>query len=255
MENYQLGISEAISTGWEYAKKYGLLIAVIYLVVSMVSSGLQSITGSSVNLDVYREMGESIGRGDWEDVGRYAERLNGGLGSSFGTWIGYLVTIVVNAALYNLALGLMSGRFTEVTFDAFKLPAQTYLKVVAVELLTGIAIFISVLFCVVPFFFVAPRLVLAPVYQVQNPEAGVFDSIKASWDMTTGNTFSMLGLGISTFGINILGFFCCCIGFYFTQTIELFALIAAFYQLGGGAVANISASADGYNTDGYSKTE
>ena len=33
MANFSLEIGSACSTGWEYAKKYGLLIAVIYLLV------------------------------------------------------------------------------------------------------------------------------------------------------------------------------------------------------------------------------
>ena len=31
MANYSLNISDAVSTGWDYAKKYGLIIAVIIL--------------------------------------------------------------------------------------------------------------------------------------------------------------------------------------------------------------------------------
>ncbi len=37
MENYSLNIGNALNTAWEYAKKYGLLIAVIYLLVGMLA--------------------------------------------------------------------------------------------------------------------------------------------------------------------------------------------------------------------------
>lgn len=33
MANFSLEIGGALSTAWEYAKKYGLLIAVVYLLV------------------------------------------------------------------------------------------------------------------------------------------------------------------------------------------------------------------------------
>ena len=103
----------------------------------------------------------------------------------------------------------------------------------AVELIAGIAMALSLLFCLIPFFFVAPRLILAPVYQIEHPEAGVIESIQAGWNMTSGNTFSMLGLGFAMGGILIVGFCCCCIGVYFAEAIELFALIAAYNQLKG----------------------
>lgn len=232
MENYHLDISSAISTAWEYAKKYGLLVAVVYFVVGMVTGGIQNMF-SGFSPDLYEQVGNAIDRGDWEAVSRYAAAANGGIASSLASFLGSLVSIVVSVALYNLALGLMSGRFSEVTFDAFKLPAQTYLKVVAVELIAGIAMALSLLFCLIPFFFVAPRLILAPVYQIEHPEAGVIESIQAGWNMTSGNTFSMLGLGFAMVGILIVGFCCCCIGVYFAEAIELFALIAAYNQLKG----------------------
>ena len=38
MENYSLSISSVLNTAWEYAKKYGLLIAVIYLLTDLLAS-------------------------------------------------------------------------------------------------------------------------------------------------------------------------------------------------------------------------
>lgn len=230
MANFSLEISSAVSTGWEYAKKYGLLIAVIYLVVGMISGGLSSVTGA-FNMADSQAISEAIGRGDWEDVAKLAQATNNSFASNFGTFISSIISLIVSVGLYNMALGLMSGRYTEVTFDAFKLPLAVYAKVFVVSLIVGIICFIATLCCIIPVFFVAPRLILAPVYQVENPEAGIMDSIGAAWKMTAGNTFSMLGLGIILMGICILGFFCCCIGVYFADVIHLFAMIAAYYQL------------------------
>ena len=231
MANFSIEIGSTLSTGWEYAKKYGLLVAVIYLLIDVVSGGMQSLLGTSVPPDVYQNLGEAIGRGDWDTVAQYSQLLNGGVGSSISTIFVVLIEIVVSVALYNLALGLMSGQFSEVTFDAFKLPAATYLKVVAVEIIVGIIAGFSMLFCIVPFFFVMPRLIMAAPYQIEHPEAGIIESIKASWNMTSGNTLSLLGLGITIVGIIFVGFCCCCIGVYFAQAIELFTLIAAYNQL------------------------
>lgn len=233
MANYSLEIGAAISTAWEYAKKYGLLIAVVYFLVGMVTGGLNSIMGPSFSAQDSQAIGEAIGRGDWESVGNIAQAYNNSIGSNIGTMFGSIISCVVSVALYNLALGLMSGRFTEVTIDAFKLPFATYLKAFVVSFIVGVILVISCFFCLIPVFFLAPRLILAPIYQVENPEAGIGDSISAAWKMTSGNTFSMLGLGLIMFGVIILGFCCCCIGVYFADVILLFALIAAYNQLKG----------------------
>ena len=231
MANFSLEIGGALSTAWEYAKKYGLLIAVVYLLVGILTNGLQSIGGPSFQDS--QAIGEAIGRGDWESVGSIAQAYSGSIGSNIGTMFGGILSTIVSVGLYNLALGLMSGRFNEVTFDAFKLPFATYLKVFVVSFITGLICVVAFFCCVIPALFVVPRLILAPVYQVEHPEAGIFESIGAAWNMTSDNTFSMLGLGIVIFGIIILGFCCCCIGVYFAQAIELFALIAAYNQLKG----------------------
>lgn len=231
MANYSLEIGNALNAAWEYAKKYGLLIAVIYLLMDLLTGGLDQISGSSVNQEAYQALGEAIGRQDWESAGSIAQSLNTGF--PVGGIIGAILKLIVSVGLYNLALGLMAGRFSEVTFDAFKLPFATYLKVFVANLITGIIIFVSVLCCIIPVFFVAPRIIFAPVYQVEHPEAGIFESISASWNMSSGNTFSLLGLGFIIVGIAFVGFCCCCIGVYFAEAIELFALTAAYYQLKG----------------------
>ena len=231
MANYSLEIGNALNAAWEYAKKYGLLIAVIYLLTDLLAGGLDQISGPSVNQEAYQALGEAIGRQDWESAGSIAQSLNTGFPVS--GIIGVILDLIVSVGLYNLALGLMAGRFSEVTFDAFKLPFATYLKVFVVNLITGIIVFVSVLCCIIPVFFVAPRIIFAPVYQVEHPEAGIFESISASWSMSSGNTFSLLGLGFIIVGIAIVGFCCCCIGVYFAEAIELFALTAAYYQLKG----------------------
>ncbi|MGM9691462.1 MAG: hypothetical protein ACI3ZJ_11700 [Bacteroidaceae bacterium] len=231
MANYSLEIGNALNAAWEYAKKYGLLIAVIYLLTDLLAGGLDQISGPSVNQEAYQALGEAIGRQDWESAGSIAQSLNTGF--PVGGIIGAILDLIVSVGLYNLALGLMAGRFSEVTFDAFKLPFATYLKVFVVNLITGIIVFVSVLCCIIPVFFVAPRIIFAPVYQVEHPEAGIFESISASWNMSSGNTFSLLGLGFIIVGIAIVGFCCCCIGVYFAEAIELFALTAAYYQLKG----------------------
>ena len=231
MANYSLEIGNALNAAWEYAKKYGLLIAVIYLLMDLLTGGLDQISGPSVNQAAYRALGEAIGRQDWESAGSIAQSLNTGF--PVGGIIGAILKLIVSVGLYNLALGLMAGRFSEVTFDAFKLPFATYLKVFVVNLITGIIVFVSTLCCIIPVFFVAPRIIFAPVYQVEHPEAGIFESISASWNMSSGNTFSLLGLGFIIVGIAIVGFCCCCIGIFFAEAIELFALTAAYYQLKG----------------------
>ena len=227
-----LDVTGAISTAWEYAKKHGLIIAGVLLLLSLVSSSMQSLFGGpSLSNDEARQLGEEIGRGNMQALAEFGKVMSQGIGASIISFIFSIITCIVSFALYNLCLGLMSGRFSECSFDAFKMDPMTYVKAFVIEMITGTIMVIAFLLCVIPFFFVAPRLIMAPLYQIDHPEAGIMDSIKASWNMSSGNTMSLLGLGFICCGIAIVGFFCCCVGVYFAQAIEYFALCAAYYQL------------------------
>ena len=234
MENYSLNIGNALNTAWEYAKRYGLLIAVIYLLTGMLAGSLGhfSTPAFSYDYESTQALAEAISRGDWETMRNIAPTVSSGnYFVGFGSMLGGILKTIVSVGLSNLALGLMSGRFSEVTFDAYKLPFVLYLKVFAVDIITTIIIVVSFFCCIIPVFFVAPRIIFAPVYQVEHPEAGILESLSASWNMSSGNTFSLLGLGLIILGIMLVGLCCCCVGVYFAAAIKLFALIAAYNQL------------------------
>ena len=64
MANYSLNISDAVSTGWDYAKKYGLIIAVIIFIVSLLTGGLSNIGSRDLRPDVAILIGRRIGSGE-----------------------------------------------------------------------------------------------------------------------------------------------------------------------------------------------
>ncbi len=234
MANYSLNISDAVSTGWDYAKKYGLIIAVIIFIVSLLTGGLSNIGSPDLSPDVASNIGRRIGSGDTQALKELIDTYSSSSGLNvFFSIVSILIEIAMYVGLYNLALGLIRGIYNEVGFDAFKLPLATYVKYVVVEILVGIITAVSFMCCIVPYFFVAPRLVFAPLYVIDNPEAGVFEAIKASWGMTQGNTLAMIGLYLALIGIVIVGFLCCCVGVYFAAVVALFATVAAYLQLKG----------------------
>lgn len=228
MENYSLSISDAIGTGWEYAKKHGIIVAVILFLLGVISSALQEFTGVDLDPSQSRALGEAIGRGDIEAVAAYGELYKN---SWIPTLISAVLQIVIYTGFYNLALGLLSGRFNSICMDAFRLPLTVYVKFFVLEILVGIISSVSIMLCVIPAFFIIPRIVFAPIYLIDNPHAGIIESLSASWNMTKGNTLSIIGLGIVFIGLWLIGLCCCCVGVFFAEAIMLFTFAAAFYQL------------------------
>lgn len=226
----ELNVSECLSIGWEYAKKHGLLVAVVYLVVSMLSQGLGHLFGPSVSYSEIQSMSEAIANGSTDALSQYSQLASASQGASC---ISAFVNIIVATGLYNFALNVMNGRVSTFEMSAFKLPFNTYLKYFAVEIIVGIICLIGTFLCVIPGIYLSLRLQFAGIVIIENPELGVVDAIKQSWEMTNGNVGSLFLLLIAAIGIVLLGFLCCCIGMYFAEAVILFVTVAAYNILKG----------------------
>jgi hypothetical protein len=84
--------------------------------------------------------------------------------------------------------------------EAFrKVTPMMTLKMIGLSVLTGLALLASFLLLVVPFFFVLPRLVLAPYFMVDQ-KLGMVESLKTSWEKTKGHSGKAWGI----IGVTIL---------------------------------------------------
>lgn len=78
--------------------------------------------------------------------------------------------------------------------DAFKQTnLMLFIKYFILGILIGIIYVVSLLLLIVPFFFVAPRLVLAPYFLVDK-NLGILESLQTSWDATKGNVSKVYGI-------------------------------------------------------------
>lgn len=123
-----------------------------------------------------------------------------------------VITIVTGVALlYALLLATKGEKATLGQSMKFAL-SLTSIKYFFMILLSLIIVVASLVAFVIPFFFVAPRLVLAEMFLVDKG-MGPLESIKASWAATKGHVGKLYGI----LGVYILFIIACLvlIGFYF----------------------------------------
>lgn len=77
--------------------------------------------------------------------------------------------------------------------EALQHAGQFLLPFIGLSIVTAIIGLASFLLLVIPFFFVLPRLVLAPYYLLDQ-KMGVSDSIQASWDRSKGHVGKIYGV-------------------------------------------------------------
>ena len=257
METNSLSIEKVFSAAWNRFGKNGLGLSVTYLCIAIGVCVIALIVGLFTGLGAIMSLLTFLASHS-NDFGALAGSIGGAIAGLFAMFFfGALLVSFCDTAMMNLSLGLFSGRFKGCTFAASSLPASLYFKVVVLDIIVGILISISFILFVVPVFFVAPRLLMASRYQVDHPEAGIFESIGGAWNMSQGNTLMLLVLlviemvcGWLLGNIPLIGSVVCSAFFLLVKT-------AAYLQLKGESTecAEAPAADPKLDASGYSKDE
>ncbi len=145
-------------------------------------------------------------------------------------YLGSLISLIFSCVTAKMAYDAIDGN--KVSFDAFKMPVNTYLNFLAAEIVVGFLAGIGIMFCIVPGIFIGVRLHMAPYYVIDRGY-GIVDAIKASWHDTANNFWGLLGAIIVIGLFSIVGYLACCVGAFYTLpagTIAFCTLARIFAQ-------------------------
>jgi len=227
----ELSVSESVSQGWEFAKQHGLMLAVFVLVLYIVNSLLNTLT---MPADFWENYMKAL------SDPQQAQNFQNWMEASTSSPLSFLVSILIDiiqlifyAGFMATVLKLVRGTMDKVSFEGWKMSAMTYLKYIVVVFIVGLLSVIGFFLCIIPGIFISTRLAFAKWYILDHPEAGIGDAISASWSMTSGNFWSVLGLILTEVGIILLGFMCCCIGVLFAIPFACFVEACAYKMLNG----------------------
>lgn len=217
----KISFSLCLANGWQLYKKYGLALAgicaIFFVVVILMSL--------PVTIFAISESQNDYGYGS-------SSSLMVSMMPNISNLLTSIVSWIFSVGFITLILKLTSGALQRVTFATYKQPIIVYLKYFAVEFLSGIAVLIGLLLCIIPGIFLLAKLQFAPYYILDHPEAGIDDAFKVSWKLTNNDNFwSVLGLIILNIIIDIVGMLCCGIGIIFAVPYTYLVMSTAYYQL------------------------
>ena len=130
-----------------------------------------------------------------------------------GATIYYLYTLLVPGVTQLVMIAIFFKKVLSIAKDVdIELTTSTLLRVIATSVIVGIASYAALLCCIIPFFFIAPRLFIAPIYVIDNPNISVGEAIERSWNATKGNVGILIALYFVAVLVSILGVFCCLVG-------------------------------------------
>ena len=185
----------------------------ILLVVMFVSAGVSYLSPYQVPNDL---QGEAL-------LTWYLEN-----GLSYYAWLLLAsgVQVALMAWFYKEALQRIKDK--ELVFNA-----NVVLRYILVNILVAVATYVSLLFCIIPVFFIAPRLVIAPLYIIDNPNMSVSEAIERSWNATKGNVIALLVLGLVITLISVIGLACCLVGIIPASVLGYIMLVVVYLYLSG----------------------
>lgn len=122
--------------------------------------------------------------------------------------VAQVVAYVVSAMILILFLAGVKGKSPSIE-DTLNKSLPFLVRFFLLSILTGLILVGSLLLFIVPFFFVLPRVVLAP-YFLFDQNLGIIESLKASWNQTKGNAGKVWGtigaeIAMSLLFITIIG--------------------------------------------------
>lgn len=121
---------------------------------------------------------------------------------SVGRIIADVINVVLSVVMLQLYLAGIAGQ--KLSFDeAFsKLTPALVGKYFVNSVLYGLALAVSFVLLIVPFFFVLPRLVLSQYFVIEG--AGPIEGLKKSWEATKGHVGKVWGIIGATIAMGIL---------------------------------------------------
>jgi hypothetical protein len=139
-------------------------------------------------------------------------QTEGSLNLRFQDIASYLASVWASIALIVAILASLRDE-TISAIDALRDAAGFYVRALGLTILTTLIIIGSLIALVIPFFFIFPRITLAPYFLVDQ-NLGPIEALKASWEATRGHVSKVWGIVLAQIVFAVL--IIVLVGFYLT---------------------------------------
>ena len=217
-----LSISDIIDRSWTLVKKYGLVLVIVYFVLSFLQSAIGQLFAPPIDSGALMT---AIQQNDIDTITSIY------LSNPTGTIIEGILGIVLFLGLFNSMLLLAKGIDNEVSFNHWKQDVSVYINYGVTYILVNIIVCLGYACCILPGLFFSARLSFAKLRALDCPKEGVLEHISASWELTKGNSMTLIGLMIVQFFIIVIGLILCCIGVLPAIVLVIFSEIVAYLML------------------------
>ncbi len=223
-------ISEALAFGWEtFKKNVGFFIILVVILgifqfgVSFLVSWLTGETNVYVNVGStqYQQTKEGVFAGNPAIV----TLLN---------VISTIISLLISIGMMKIFLDFVDGKKGDLKDLYQQYPLA--LKYIGASILEGLIVLAGFLFFIIPGIYLAVKLSMT-TYVVVDKKAGPIDAIKSSYEITKGNWWNLVFLGVVSGLIAIAGALALLVGLFVAIPVIMIAYAFAYRKLSGSIVA------------------
>jgi uncharacterized membrane protein len=157
--------------------------------------------------------------------------------------LSWFVQTAIGLGLLEVMLEAADGKNPAFNTLFSKIDIVLILKYFAASIIVGFAVVGGFLLLIIPGIIVANRLSLVGFVLVDKKNIGPVDAVKESWRITEGNVWNLIGLGLYSIGITILGLLALFIGIFVSAAVVTMSQAFAYRKLSGTKPSSGSAPA------------
>lgn len=224
MKHFSIG--DIVSHAWDLAVKHWPIFVLLSLVTSLTSG-----------IGFHYDAATLTSLGNNPDPQLVAEAIRQSFTLSPWIIVSVLLSIYIGYVALNLYVNAYRlGRPYSTMSEAFKVDINQLAIFFAAELVYGLIVTIGLCLFILPGIYLAVRLWYVPLLTATQG-ATFGEAFSRSWEITRGNFWNLFLMGLTMFGIAILGLCACCVGIFFTEVINNFMLIVSFFVLAPETIA------------------
>lgn len=223
--NKTFSIKKSLNYGWEMMKKYFWYITGLYFIGFVVNMILQAIAGipEMVATSMYPAMAAPyVGEaGEMVTPNVYSALLDAGMYNVFAALalsalilflITYSLELIVTYNQTKITLGLVNGKKEEYK-KLFAYEGADVWRWVLASFAYGAVVVLGLILLIVPGIYLALKYAYVP-YLVLDKKMGIKDAFARSAQMTEGNKMKLIGQGMVSMAVVLLGVVCLIVGVF-----------------------------------------
>lgn len=223
----KMKIFDSFDEGWQYTKKHGIIFALLLFCAYILFNFLTLKCFPDEFWELYTKMLTSGSKDMTSDLMKLSPYFEA---ASVKIWLVYMLQFLIMTGILNVALSIHIGETKGVSLKYISLPFKTYLRVIEYGCCMMLLFMTSVYAAFLPFIYFGVRLMFVIPLLLEEPDCGLLDAFKMSWEMTKGGFFNLMGFFLLCCVVCLTGFLCLLVGVFVSYVVCMFAYLTLYRE-------------------------